>query len=475
MKVAFCSSEVFPFAKTGGLADVCGALPLALENLGVQVVIFMPMYKNINIGEQVPAKINDSLSRLVIGEGVEVFFIENSDFFYRDNLYGDTNGDYSDNLERFQFYCRQVFKNIEELNLDIDIIHCHDWQASLIPVYLKEKYADKQNYSKIKSVLTIHNLAFQGIFPKEKFPVLGLDAELFNTSAFEFFGQINLLKAGIIYCDKVTTVSENYAKQIQTKEFGCGLEDVLRSKTNGVVGILNGVDYKIWNPESDKFIYSNYSSVDYLWKKAENKSILQQKFNLKEDDDIPLFGFVGRLCQQKGLDLISEIIKEPKLPDIQIIIQGIGEERYHNLLTDLAQQYPDKLAICFEFDEKTAHQIYAGADMFLMPSEFEPCGLSQMISLRYGTIPIVFHTGGLADTIIDYNENNYNGNGFVFKDYNKEAFADAIRRAIEFFKDTEHRAKLIGNAFGADFSWDKSAYDYYRLYKECMDMVHDDE
>ncbi len=458
MKVVFCSSEVFPFAKTGGLADVCGALPLALASLGVEVSIFLPRYRCISDEDFHIERVNDVVSRTRLGKDIDVYFVENKALFDREGIYGTTTGDYHDNLERFQYFCSQVLIFLKEFQPYPDIIHCHDWQTALIPVYLKEN----SPFKKTKSLLTIHNLAYQGVFPKKEFSKLKVKRDFFSSN-FEFFDQINLLKAGIVYSDRVTTVSPQYAQEIQAPEFGCGLDGVLASRKDEITGILNGIDTRVWDPASDKLIFRRYSSAEYVEGKIENKKVLQKRLGLPVESEIPVFGFVGRLSHQKGLDLILESAKQLLELPAQFIIEGIGDEKYKTHLKILAQKHPDKVAVNFEFNEQTAHQIYAGSDFFLMPSIFEPCGLSQLISLRYGTMPIVFKVGGLADTIVPFDYEN--GNGFMFTDYTKIGFVSILKKAIKVFADQVERSRLIENAFKADFSWNKSAKEYIKVYE----------
>jgi len=467
MKVVFCSSEVVPFAKTGGLADVCGALPLALEDIGTEVVLFLPHYSSIAEDRYSIRKINDEVSQVIIGKNIKVYLVEHKDFFDREGLYGNEDGDYEDNLERFQFFSSKVLELLKEFDFKADIIHCHDWQTALIPVYLKERYQADDFYAGTKCVLTIHNLAYQGVFPAENYTKLNLKEELFASDIFEFFEKVNVLKAGIVYSDEITTVSPQYAHEIQTREFGCGLEGVLHSRDEKIAGILNGLDYEVWNPKIDSFIEKNYTAKNYKESKLENKRALQKSFNLPVRDEVPLFGFVGRLSHQKGIDVVLEVLEEIGDLDIQMIIQGVGDGEYQDALKNFSSQYPEKITVCLEFCEKTAHQIYAGSDLFLMPSLFEPCGLSQMISLSYGTVPIVFGTGGLVDTIEPFNASTSKGNGFVFTEYTKNGFIQIIQKAVNSFKNKKQFSQLIKNAFESKFSWEKSAMAYKNLY-QCL-------
>ena len=446
MKIAICASEVVPFAKTGGLADVTGALPFALEALGHEVIIIMPGYK------QIPDK------KSVIGKNIRVYFIENDAYFGRDGLYGDKKGDYKDNLKRFSYYCKESLKLLKEIGFTPDIIHCHDWQSALIPVYMKTIYANDPFYRGVKTVFTIHNLGYQGLFPKEEFPELGLDWKYFDVDTLEFFGRVNLLKGGIVFSDLINTVSPTYSKEIQTKELGFGLEGVLTKRRNRLFGVLNGIDYSIWNPATDKIIPAGYSLSD-MNGKMEDKKQLQQLCGLPLNKDIPLLGIVSRLAEAKGFDLLAQIMDTLCKMDLQIVILGTGDLKYHKLLSDVAKKYSRVMSLQLKFDDALAHKIYAGADIFLMPSSYEPCGLGQLISLRYATIPVVFKTGGLADTVNA-------SHGFVFKRYKKEDLMHSLKSALKAFSDKDKWNKLMVNAMKCDFSWEESAREYVRLYEE---------
>lgn len=461
MRVAFFSSEVYPYAKTGGLADVCGALPLALEKLGASVIIFLPRYRSIDPQAFGLKRLNNHVWTSTLGKNIPVYFIENERYFDRDGLYGDAAGDYPDNLERFQYYCAKSLEIIKQLNLKVDIAHCHDWQAALIPAYLKFLYGKDPFYSGIKSILTIHNLAYQGIFPKEKYPKLGLEERLFNQEGFEFYNQISLLKGGIVYSDVLTTVSNTYAKDIQTERLGCGLDGVLRRREDGIIGILNGIDDTTWNPAADENIAAKYSVQD-MSKKYINKEDLQKISKLPVRKDVPLFGFVGRLSHQKGIDLIFEALETILKMDLQVVVKGVGDGKYYPLMEKMSAKYPEKLALHMTFDERLAHQVYAGSDIFLMPSVYEPCGLSQMISLRYGTVPLVYHTGGLVDTVQSFEKG---GNGFVFKDYTNADFIKTVKTAVDLYHSKLKFEELAKRDLQYDFSWTRSAQQYFSLYE----------
>ena len=466
-----CASEVVPFAKTGGLADVAGALPLALGELNQEVIVALPLYKSIlplqqiklqggipqpNLNNYGGKKLKEGISYSVIGKNIKVYFIENESYFNRDALYGNKTGDYKDNLDRFSFYSKRTLELLKEINFKPDIIHVHDWQASLIPVYLRTIYANDGFYKDTKTVLTIHNIGYQGIFAREEFPKLGLDWSLFNMQCLEFYGKVNILKGGMVFSDIINTVSPTYSKEIQSKEFGFGLEGVLNIRRDSVFGILNGLDYSIWNPETDNFIAKNYS-LKSLEDKQKNKEDLQKFCKLPPKKDMPLFGIVSRLAEQKGFDILAEAIDEICKMKLQLIILGTGDLKYHLILEKMVKKYPKVISLHLRFDNPLAHKIYAGSDIFLMPSKYEPCGLGQMISLRYGTIPLVFKTGGLADTV---NEEN----GFVFGRYNKEDLIKTIKESVIVFKNRKKWFQLLNKAMRSDFSWKESAKKYLELY-----------
>ncbi|MFA5063394.1 MAG: glycogen synthase GlgA [Candidatus Omnitrophota bacterium] len=456
MKIVMCASEVVPFAKTGGLADVAGALPLALEKEGQEVIIIMPRYKEIDAAKFNLKPAKPGILSGTTGKKIKVYFIENEGYFNRNGLYGDKNGDHPDNLERFSFYCRKALDLLKDIDFKPDIIHCHDWQSSLIPVFLKTIYAKDAFYRKIHTVLTIHNIGYQGLFPKDEFPKLGLDWNLFNMEGLEFYGKVNILKGGMVFADAINTVSPTYAKEIQTKEFGFGLEGVLNKRKDSVFGILNGLDYDIWNPEADKFIAKNFSSSDSCGK-GKDKEDLEALCKLPLKKDVPLFGIVSRLAEQKGFDILAEGIDDICKMGIQMVILGTGDQKYHDVMQGMVAKYPKVISLNLKFDDVLAHKIYAGSDIFLMPSRYEPCGLGQLISLRYGTIPLVFKTGGLADTV-------NSANGFIFDSYSKADLAKTIKKSIAAFKKKTSWSKLMYKAMKCNFSWEASAKKYLDLY-----------
>lgn len=465
MNIVFCASEIFPFSKTGGLADVCGALPLALNDLGMKVSIFQPKYRCIDEKKFGLEKVRDGLFKARFHKSIDVYFIDCPDLYDRDGIYGDENGDYPDNFERFDCFNRKVLEALKQIGDPVDVIHCHDWQTSLIPVYLKFQYQDDAFFKNIKSVLTIHNLAYQGLFPKEFFGRFDFASEeSLQQSGMYFYGKLSLLRAGIVSSDVVTTVSAQYAKEIQTEEMGCGMDDVLSARKNGVAGVLNGLDYSVWDPECDGLIASRYSG-DAPELKSANKSELQLNAGLPVRADVPVFGFVGRFSHQKGVDLLAESASALLENDIQLVFLGVGDQESQKKIADIANRYPNKVALYLAFDEQLAHQIYAGSDFFLMPSIFEPCGLSQMISLCYGTIPIVYKTGGLADTVTDVADG---GNGFVFDQYRKDAFVKTVFEAIDLYHDCAAMSEVVARTFQDRFLWDDAAKHYQAIYRDAV-------
>jgi len=454
MKVLFVSSEVVPFAKTGGLADVAGSLPLALERLGAEVKIMMPKYAMVKVKGQ----------KTVIGKNLEVFFIEDERYFGRDELYGTKFGDFPDNLDRFAFFARACLGLAKKLRFKPDVIHCNDWQSSLIPVYVKTLYGDDPFFAGVKTLLTIHNLSYQGLFDKSQFSSTGLGAELFTINGLEYYDKISILKGGILFSDFINTVSPTYAREIQTKEFGCGLEGVLQKRSSDLAGILNGIDYDIWNPATDRYLARRYD-LSSSRRKVDNKKDLQRTAGLPVSAAVPLIGIISRLADQKGLDLIAAVINDILKEKVQFILLGTGDDMYHALFTTIAKTYPKKTSINLKFDAVLAQKIYAGIDLFLMPSRFEPCGLGQMICLRYGTIPIVRLTGGLKDTIEEFDPKTHRGNGFTFEEYSSRKFLEAIQRALSVYKIKTVWEKLVKKAMSYDFSWESSAREYLGLYK----------
>ncbi|MDP8218597.1 MAG: glycogen synthase GlgA [Candidatus Theseobacter exili] len=477
MKIAIGSSEVVPFAKTGGLADVAGALPKALEKLGHEVVVILPYYKMVKKGNHPIKKTGKKIyvqlcNRIVdaevysskIGKNVKVYFIAKSSYYNRNELYRGAQGDYKDNAERFIFFSKAILSLLEEINFRPDIIHCNDWQTGLIPVLLKTIEKDNPFLRKAKTVFTIHNLAYQGLFWHYDMHMTNLPWDVFTQEGIEFYGKMNLLKAGIVYSDKVNTVSKKYAEEIQTTEYGCGLEGVLANRKKDLRGILNGVDYDEWSPEKDKFINSHFSSSKLSGKLACKKDLLKE-YGLDISPEKPLIGVISRLADQKGFDILAPIMEKLMGLNLGFILLGTGEEKYHRLFSAIGKEYPKKAGIKISFDIGLSHRIEAGCDMFLMPSLFEPCGLNQIYSLKYGTIPIVRATGGLDDTIKQFDVSTAKGNGFKFTKYSPDTLLNTIQDALSVYNDKALWHKLVKNAMKCDFSWNQSAKEYEKLYK----------
>jgi len=475
MKVLMISSEVFPLAKTGGLGDMVSSLAARLVRSGTQVNLVMPAYRStlaslhdlqeIEIechGKVAGHVIKATVFRTSLAESLPVYLISGGDYFDRPGLYGTAEGDYPDNAERFVFFARAALDLAQQTG-PWDLLHCHDWQTALVPVFKKAQKHLYAGLQKIKDVLTIHNLAYQGIFPSSLWGILDLPYFYFGLPYLEFYGNINFLKGGIVFADALTTVSKKYAREIMTPEYGCGLDGVIRSRPSNLLGILNGVDYQEWNPATDPHIKRNYGPEDLRGKRM-CKIDLQEIFALPIRPSVPLIAMVSRLVDQKGLDIFLEVIEEILHFDLQLVILGTGEQMYEIRLAELASRYPSQLGVKTDFDNKLAHKIEAGADLFLMPSRFEPCGLNQMYSLKYGTIPIVRATGGLDDTIEDFDPLRMRGTGIKFPVYSGPALLEAIKRALAIYSNQRVWSHLLKNAMAADFSWDNSAAQYVQLY-----------
>lgn len=491
LKILFVTSEVVPFIKTGGLADVSSALPQILQELGHQVRIVVPKYGAIDerkykIHEVVRLKdltteidkkevVFSLRSSFLIGQKtrVQIYFLDNIEYYgSRHSLYSDpmTGEDYADNDERFILLARSIFDLIQKLGWIPDIIHCNDWQCGLIPVYLKTMYNDDPMFENIKTIFTVHNLASQGVFPKSSFVKTGLPKKLEAESGVLQKGKMNFLKAGLLYADAINTVSETYAKEIsEDKTLGLGLFDTLSKRKKDLYGIINGIDDSIWNPEHDSKIPKKYS-IKNLDPKIENKKALADNFNLEYKKEIPIIGLISRLVDNKGFDLLKKAVPELLKIDAQFVILGTGDKKYHKFLETLSSKYPNKFSCYLGFDDELAHLIEAGSDMFLMPSLYEPCGLNQMYSLMYGTVPIVRKTGGLADTVIPYNSKNEEGNGFIFEKYNAKEMVAEIKNAVKVYSsDQKTWQKIMKNGMKSNFSWLNSAKNYIDLYRKLTD------
>jgi len=490
LKVLIVSPEVVPFAKTGGLADVAGALPKALASLGHEVKVILPKYKLIDQKKFKLKQLAVNIPEIALGEKkgeiglkkttvknsqVEYLFLVNDYYFEREELYKDpeTGLDYKDNDERFILFARGTLEILKSIGWRPDVIHCNDWQSALIPAYLKTIYAGDPFFKDTVAIFSVHNIAYQGNFPKETFKKIGVKQEFFYPfSPFEYWGNCNFLKIGISYADVLNTVSEQYMVEIQSSnEFGYGMEGILRTRTDDLYGVLNGIDYQEWSPEVDKLIPFNYTPDDLSGKKKNKKHLLKLSGLPVTRKEIPLIGMISRLADQKGFDLLAQIKDELMKLDLKFVILGTGEKKYHELLSALQEKYPKKLKVNLTFDNKLAHLIEAGADMFLMPSRYEPCGLNQLYSLKYGTVPIVRETGGLADTIQDYDPKTEQGTGFVFKDYDSEELLTAIKRALDVYQDREKWKKLMLSGMQKDFSWEASARKYVQLYRKALEKL----
>ena len=486
MNILFATSEAVPFAKTGGLADVAGALPAELSRLGHKPTVILPAYRRaLECGrpiEEVRARFAIPIGTKVVhgglyqsslhGGDVPVYLIRQDAYFDRADLYGVGNEDYVDNCERFVFFCRAALETIRLLDLKIDVLHANDWPTGLMPAYLKAEYRDQPGYERIASLFTIHNLAYQGQFWHWDMLLTGLDWKYFNWHQMEFFGKLNLLKTGLAFSDAINTVSPRYAEEIQSAPLGCGLEGVLQSRRDALSGIINGVDHEVWNPATDVNLAKNYDADTFQEGKAACKAALQAELGLPVDASVPLVGFVGRLADQKGLDLISAVMQDwLRMSHVQWVLLGTGDAAYHQLLSNLAERNPRQVAARLTFSDALAHRIEAGADIFLMPSRFEPCGLSQLYSLRYGAVPVVRATGGLVDTITDTTPQTLadgTATGFSFADYSPLALSETLARACDMFKRRDDWAKIVTAGMKQDWSWTRSAREYVALYERIV-------
>jgi starch synthase len=480
MHIAFAASECVPFSKTGGLADVIGALPPALAHLGHRVTVFLPRYKQTRIDNPsaaissitVPFDDRYRFCSVLDGgvrAGVQFYFIEYPPYFDRDALYGTALGDYHDNAERFALFSRAVLESAKILGVP-DVLHCHDWQSALVPILRKTLYAEDPAFAGVPCVFTIHNLGYQGLFPSEILPLLMLPWDLFTMSKMEFYGKINFLKGAITMADYITTVSRRYSQEIQTAEYGFGLEGVLRARSATVTGIVNGVDYGEWSPERDQYVAAQYS-VDNLDGKVQCKRDLATEFGLAGDTQWPVIGMISRFVNQKGFDLIQQTADRLARENLMMVVLGTGEPEYENMFRRLNKQYPQKFAVKIAYDNALAHKIEAGSDMFLMPSHYEPCGMNQIFSLRYGTVPIVRAVGGLDDTVEQFDSQTLKGTGFKFKPYTGEAMLETVQTALRVYNDKNVWQTLMRNGMAQDYSWPNSAREYVRVYERAVKAV----
>lgn len=493
MNIVFATSEVAPFAKTGGLADVCGALPIDLARAGHQLAVIAPAYRQVKtsglpiepLGVKFDIPIGNKIVRgrllrgLLPGSEVPVYFVEQDEYFDRPEMYRLKGEDYKDNCERFVFFCRAALESIRLLHLEVDLFHCHDWQTALIPAYLHIEYLHTQGYEHIASLLTIHNLAYQGIFWHWDMLLTGLDWKYFNWHQMEFYGKLNLLKTGLVFADWLTTVSPTYAKEIQEDPLGCGLDGILRQRSEQLTGIVNGVDYAVWDPTADANLAERYGTTNWQAGKAACKAALQRELGLPESPRTPLIALIGRLADQKGWDLVVEVLRNwAHSMDVQWAILGTGEPFYHDTLGQLAREFPNRIAARLEFSDPLAHRIEAGADIFLMPSRYEPCGLNQLYSLKYGTVPVVRATGGLVDTVTDATPETLasgTATGFAFRDLNAGALDFTLRRALQtYWQNADTWRQLVMTGMQQDWSWKASAQRYLEVYGHAC-RQHQDE
>lgn len=479
MNVAFLAPEMFPYAKTGGLADVAGALPRFLSRSGLDVRVFVPYYKevrekNLSLrrtvgtaevecgGKGVPFSVLEHQA-----DGFTVTFIDQAGFFDRDHLYGTAAGDDPDNGERFAFFTRASLETMKALDLPPDIVHGHDWQTATAFAYLRFLYGDEPFFAATRSLFTVHNLAYQGLFDKDILGRVGLPGSLFDPDGLEFYGQVSYLKAGILYADAVSTVSPTYSREIQTPEFGFGLDGLLRRRSADLHGILNGVDYHDWNPVTDRLIPARFGPRDLSGKRVCRAELLRM-FGLPDVPGSPVVGMVTRLAGQKGLDIVCDALEGMLALGVRVVVLGTGERPIEDFLSAARSRHPSGLGLKVAFDEKAAHMIYAGSDLFLIPSRYEPCGLTQMYALKYGSIPVVRATGGLDDTIREFDPASGSGNGFKFSAPSPGDLLDGLRRAVGQYARKESWRALVRNAMASDFSWTRSAGAYLALYRKLV-------
>ena len=480
MHIAFVASEGVPFSKTGGLADVVGALPHALAAQGHQISVFLPRYRQTKLARPqtvvrsitVPFDDKYRFCSVLSGgseNGVQHYFVDYPPYFDREGLYGTAAGDYPDNAERFALFSRAVVEATKVLGVP-QIFHCHDWQTALVPVMLRTLYTEDPALQDVATIFTIHNMGYQGLFPPEILPLLMLPWDLFTISKMEFFGQVNFLKGALMYSDYVTTVSKKYSQEIQTTEYGFGLEGVLRNRAATVTGILNGVDYAEWSPETDRFTAAKYSAAELSGKAICKQDLLHSFGIVNGESKLPVIGIVSRFAAQKGFDLIAQIMDRLAREEMTLVVLGTGDRDYEEMFLRLQKQFPQKIAVKVAYDNVIAHKIEAGADMFLMPSRYEPCGLNQIYSLRYGTVPIVRATGGLDDTIEPWDARSGKGTGFKFVEYVGESLLLTIRAALQAYRDQASWQVLMRNGMNRDFSWNASARDYVKVYERARQM-----
>jgi starch synthase len=484
LNILFATSEAAPFSKTGGLGDVCGALPRELAKLGHRPVVVLPAFRQVKqsgmpiepTGVSVDVPIGQKMVRgqylrsTLPDCDVPVILIEQPDYYDRPQPYRERGEDYKDNCERFVFYCRAALEAISRLGLPVDVVHCHDWCAGLVPAYLKTLYGRLEPWRGLTSVLTIHNLAYQGNFWHWDMALTGLDWKYFNWRQMEFYGNLSFLKTGVAFADAITTVSPSYAREILSPPLSCGFEGILQNRVGDLSGIINGVDYNEWNPAADRYLDGNqYDEHTYPTGKAACKRELQRLVDLPVQADVPMLAAISRLADQKGFDLITRVMRHwAERVDAQWVILGTGEPKYHEALGSLAKEFPDRVAVRLEFSDELAHRIEAGADIFVMPSQYEPCGLNQLYSLKYGTVPVVRATGGLRDTVVNATRQTLDdgtATGFSFEEYTSQALAEALDRACRAVREKAVWNQLVETGMRQDWSWRHSAERYADLYE----------
>jgi len=487
MKVLLVTSEAVPFAKTGGLADVAGALPVELERLGHEPIVIMPAYRSAKRHDLEDTGVTFTVpigSKNVTGRflrstlpdsHVPVYFVDHDDYYDRDSLYTINGQDYPDNCERFTFFCRAVMEAIKLFDWQLDVVHLNDWQSGLVAAYFKTEYRGVPGYERPVILFTIHNLAYQGQFWHWDMLITGLDWKYFNWQQMEFYGQLNLMKTGLVFSDAINAVSPRYSEEIQSAPLGCGLEGVLQQRRDALSGIINGVDYREWNPATDLHLPRQYDVTTVREGKAVCKAALQEEFGLPREPGVPLLGFIGRLADQKGIDLVVGVMQDwVRTRDVQWVLLGTGDPKYHQMLQQMAERFPTKVAVKLAFSNEWAHRIEAGSDMFLMPSRYEPCGLNQLYSLKYGTVPVVRSTGGLVDTICNATRETLEAGiatGFGFRDYSTLALGETLNIACEAYCRPDIWSQLIRTGMQQDWSWTRSAGDYASLYKRMISRV----
>ncbi|MGD2245654.1 MAG: glycogen/starch synthase [Candidatus Aminicenantes bacterium] len=479
--MTYVSAEIYPFAKSGESADVASSLPKYLSHLGMQVTIFMPKYRRPEV-ESLPME--RVMSKLLVPVGEErikaavykselgkcdIYFIDSPKFFWRDNIYGTGQEEYLDNDERFTFFNRAVLEFMLKTKMPVDVIHCNSWPTALIPVFLRTHYSHKSLFKNTATVFTLHNVAYQGTFPPESLTLTGLNWNYFNPKQLAFNGKFNFLKAGVMFSDVLSTVSSAYKKEIQTEKHGWGLEGILKKRKDAFYSIRNGVDYEIWNPETDPYIAANYSASDLKGKKKCKLDLIKE-FGLSISSKTPLIGFVSYLSTQKGLDLLIEAMDKLMEMKAGLVVLGRGDEKYERQIKAIQKKYPGKMAVKFDLGPVLSHKIAAGVDISLIPSLYEPCGLNQLYSFKYGTVPVVRATGGLGETVKPFSPKTLKGNGFVFKEYSSRALLRTLKKALSCYEEPELWQKIMQAGFRENFSWHKAAKKYAKLYHSALEI-----